>query len=90
MEALNKVTLIYAGWGAIAGCISSILFNGGLALLLAIFLFYVSYKLIPLILKIKAAEFPGGKRKIATTGVMPFFIMWLILWILVYSLILTL
>jgi plastocyanin len=90
---MGKVTLLFAGWGAIAGGISGFLpqAQSEFALLVAIFLFYVSYKLLtsnkvaPIVLKIPPEEFPGGKRKIVTTGIWSFFIMWLILWIAVYS-----
>lgn len=90
MEIVGKITLLFAGWGAIAGCISSFLpqAQSALALLVAIFLFYVSYKLAPIALKIPAGEFPGGKWTGLTAfkkGFFPFFIMWLVLWIMVYT-----
>jgi uncharacterized membrane protein required for colicin V production len=90
MEIAGKITLLFAGWGAIAGFISGFLpqAQSALALLVAISLFYVSYKLVPVALKIPPGEFPGGTMKIVTTGISSFFIIWLISWIMVHTIVL--
>ena len=94
VEIVGKITLLFAGWGAIAGFISGFLRGmpteqGGLALLaIFLFLFYVSYKLAPRALKIPIQEFPGGKWTgwvAFKKGFLTFFIMWLVLWIMVYT-----
>ena len=95
MEVVGKITLMFAAIGAIAGAIFAPLvvyvdfpgwplgFFAGLILFFAIF--YVTLRLAPTVLKISPAEFPGGKRKIVAAGFLPFFITWLILWIMVYT-----
>ncbi len=97
MELVGKITLLFAGWGAIAGCISGLLprslssEQGALALLAIIFFFfYIAYKLAPRVLKFSPSEFLGGNWTGGTAfkkGFWGFFIMWLILWIMVYSII---
>ncbi len=97
MEATAKLVIFFAVTGAIAGCISGIISGanvtlGLLALLLALFLFYVSYKLVThhkfknVVLKISNGGIPGGTKKIIMTGFLPHFIMWLIVWVMVYTL----
>ena len=72
-------------------------------LIAILFIYVLVYKLIPLRLGIagptpsapaptKATTEPQAqqlpdKRKIFTTGFLPFFVMWLVLWIMVYTLI---
>ena len=98
MELVAKITLLFAGWGAIAGVLSGFLrgmpTEQGSFLLLAIFLslFYVSYKLAPRLLEFSPDEFPGGKWTgwIAfKRGFWGFFIMWLILWIMTYTILIS-
>jgi uncharacterized membrane protein YfcA len=92
MEIESKLALFFAAFGAIAGCVSAPISatrqSAWLALLVAFFLFYVSYKVAPRALKIAQEQTPVAPRKIATTGLGSFFIMWFILWIMVYTLIL--
>jgi len=97
MELVGKITLLFAGWGAIAGCVSGLLprslspEQGALALLaILFFIFYVSYKLAPHVLKFLPDEFPGGRwtgRTAVKKGFWGFFIMWLILWVMVHTII---
>ena len=92
MELVGKLTIFFAVTGAIAGCISSFLLNAWYALLIALILFYASYKLTTRekfktrVLKISTGGIPGGTKKIVMTGFWPYFIMWLILWVMVYTL----
>jgi len=94
MELVAKITLLFAGWGATAGTLSAFLrgmpTGQGSFALLAIFisLFYVSYKLAPRLLEFSPEEFPGGKWTGVTAfkkGFGGFFIMWLILWIMTHT-----
>ncbi len=98
MELVAKITLLFAGCGAIAGVLSGFLrglpAGQGSFALLAIFLllFYVSYKLAPNILKFTPGEFPGGKWTGMTAfkrGFMGFLIMWLVLWIMTYNILIS-
>jgi len=95
MEVETKIVLFFVALGATAGCFSGLVSSfhtsnlnkgAGIALLLALCLFYVSYKLAPRVFKVMPGQFPGGNRKVATTGIMIFFVMWLIFWIIVYNL----
>lgn len=109
MEVLSKISLLFTALGIVAGAISGLLSNSGLALLAAIVLFYASYKLaIKMYLAKKApAAAPAmpstpptgpappqptpptpqaiSNRKVISTGILPFFVMWLVFWIMVYS-----
>ena len=94
MELVAKITLLFAGLGAIAGFLSGFLQDmpagqGNFALLaIFIFLFYVSYKLAPQVLNFAPDEFPGGKWTGGTAfkkGFFGFFIMWLVLWIFTHT-----
>ena len=96
MELVAKITFLFAGWGAVAGVLSGLPFlrgmpagQGGFALLaIFIFLFYISYKLAPSVLKFLPDEFPGGKWTGWTAfknGFWGFFIMWLVLWIMTHT-----
>ena len=96
MELVAKITLLFAGCGAIAGCLSGLLWGmptgQGSFALLAIFisLFYVSYKLAPHVLKFHPDEFPGGKWTGGTAfkkGFLGFSIMWLVFWVMTHTII---
>ena len=98
MELVAKITLLFAGWGAIAGVLSGFLRGlpteqGSLALLAIFFsLFYASYRLAPNILKFTPDEFPGGRWTGLTAfkkGFLGFLIMWLVLWILTYNILIS-
>lgn len=94
MELIGKLTIFFAATGAIAGGISGFLPNSWYALLIALILFYASYKLTTYekfkikVLKISTGGLPGGKEKIIMTGFWPYFIIWLIVWVIVYTLLL--
>jgi len=103
MEAVGKITLLFAAFGALAGLISGAISSAGAALLLAILFFYGSYRLACSMFGIikpalsppaptptaTQVQKPIERRKIVTTGIWPFFIMWLILWIITYTIKLT-
>lgn len=98
MELVAKIHLLFAGWGAIAGVLSGFLrglpTGQGSFALLAIFLllFYVPYKLAPRLLEFSPDEFPGGRWTGLTAfkrGFWGFLIMWLILWIMTYTILIS-
>jgi hypothetical protein len=110
MRVASKLTLLFAGIGAIAGCVSAVISSAGAALLIAMVFYYGSYKLALSMLGIAkpAPSAPSptppmptapptagekeplpDKRKVLTSGFIPFLTMWLVLWILVYTLKLT-
>jgi len=78
--------LLYIVGGLAVGAICGLFIRGGWhGLLLAIACFLAIYKAAPRVLKIVEHQFPGGRRKIATSGILPFFLIWLIVWIGVYT-----
>jgi len=101
MEIEGKITFLFAALGALAGCIFGLISvkdyfpsgGGGFFVGLLFFLisFYIPYKVTPSVLRIHPAEFPGGKWTYLSAikkGFSSFFIMWLTLWILVYTVLL--
>jgi len=85
-----KITLFFAAFGGAAGCLSGLMSvtmnSASYGLLLAIIFGYISFKWARQALRVTPEQLPGGDRKLATTGLWPFFITWLILWIITYSL----
>jgi hypothetical protein len=96
--SVGRLTVFFSIAGAAAGIISGILTDANIRLnilapLLALFLFYISYKLtahekIRNRFLMTPAEGSEEERKInvAMTGFWPYFLMWLILWVMVYTL----
>lgn len=86
MEIIAKLTLLYVLAGVVAGTISGFFIRSGWhGLFLAIAFFLVVFRFAPHALKIARHQFPGGQRRIATSGILPFFLIWLIVWIAVYT-----
>lgn len=86
-----KLLMLYSGVGTLVGCLSAVLSKMSVVayvpLLLAFAFYYLSYKLAVPVLKIVPAQFPGGKKKLITGGIMSYFFLWILFWILAYSLI---
>jgi len=86
MDIESKITLFYTICGVLVGCASAFVPNSWTAFFLALIFFYVSYKLTPKVFNL--VENPprdssaGGLIKL---GILPYFLMWLIFWILVYT-----
>ena len=96
--SVARLTIFFAATGAVAGLISGVMTSADIklniySLLLALFLFYVSYKLAGhqkiknkfLMAPIEESQ-ASKKVNVLMTGFFPHFITWLILWILVYTL----
>lgn len=97
--SVERLTVFFAATGGIAGIISgiatsiNITLNFPFSLLIAIILFYVSYKLTAhekiknkfLMTPVEESKV-GKKPNIIMTGFPPYFIIWLIVWVLVYTL----
>lgn len=79
----SKIVLVFMGAGSLAGIASALLANGWLALLVVLGLFYLVYRLAPQYLKIDLKTF--SRMDVLKTGFWPHFIMWLIVWVVVYS-----
>lgn len=91
MDIQNKVTLFFTAFGIVAGSISGGLALKGskapLALFIGLFLFYISYRLIPQVFDLVEEPLPdNGSKKIIMLGLLPFWLMWLVFWIMVYTL----
>ena len=89
MELIGKLNGWFALTGAVAGVISTFLPSPWFALLIAFILFYISYKIIPpRVLKVQHKDWPGGVKRILISGFFPFFLLWLIIWVLFYTVLL--
>lgn len=87
----TKLLMFYSGVGTLVGCLSAVLSKMSVVayvpLLLAFAFFYLAYKLAVPALKIVPAQFSGGRKKLITSGIAPYFFLWILFWITVYSLI---
>jgi hypothetical protein len=96
--SVPKLTVFFSATGAVAGIISGFAADANIRLnilapLIALFLFYVSYKLAAhekiknrfLMSPVEQSE-EEKKVNVAMTGLWPHFIMWLVFWVMVYTL----
>jgi len=94
----GRLTVFFAVTGAVAGIISGLISSTDIRLniwapLIALFLFYVSYKLAAhekvknrfLMAPVDESE-AEKKVNVIMTGFWSYFVMWLILWVMVYTL----
>jgi hypothetical protein len=99
MKILNKLTLFFMGVGTLAGLMSGVIsasqratsYGVYIPILLAILFLYVAYKSAVPALKIIMEQLPEDDRKkisgarLGWYGFWPYLVMWLILWIVVYT-----
>jgi hypothetical protein len=98
--SVGRLTMFFAVTGAVAGLISGLISSSDIRLniwapLIALFLFYVSYKLAAqekiknrfLMTPVEESE-AEKKFNVLMTGFWSYFIMWLVLWVMVYTLLL--
>ena len=96
--SVGRLTVFFAVAGAIVGLISGLVTSADITLntftlLIALILFYVSYKLA-IHQKIKnkflmtpvEESYAGKKVNVVMSGFLPYFIIWLVVWVLVYTL----
>jgi len=96
--SVARLTVFFAVAGAVAGLISGLITIVNIRLnilapLIALFLFYVSYKLAAqekiknrfLMTPVEESE-AEKKVNVIMTGFWSYFVMWLILWVMVYTL----
>lgn len=96
--SVGRLTVFFAVIGAVAGLISGLISSADIRLniwapLIALFLFYVSYKLAAqekiknrfLMAQVEGSE-AEKKVNVLMTGFWSYFIMWLVLWVMVYTL----
>jgi len=85
----TKLLAFYGGVGTLVGCLSGVLSKMNIVayapLLLAFAFFYLAYKLAMPALKIVPAQFPGGKKKLITGGIVSYFFLWILFWIVAYT-----
>jgi hypothetical protein len=96
--SVGRLTMFFTVTGAVAGLISGLISGADIRLniwapLLALFLFYISYKLAAYekvknrFLMVPVEESEGEKKvNVLISGFWPYFIMWLVLWVMVYTL----
>lgn len=88
MEIKNKITLFYTASGIGVGSASAFIPDALWALFFAIFLFYVSCRLVPRVFNLAENPLPdAGPWELVKLGVLPYFLMWLVFWILIYNLV---
>ena len=98
--SVGRLTMFFAATGAVAGLISGLISSANIRFniwtpLIALFLFYVSYKLAAqekiknrfLMTPVEESE-AEKKFNVLMTGFWSYFIMWLVLWVMVYTLLL--
>lgn len=83
LQPQTKTVMFFALMGIIAGIISAIVRNGWGALFIAIIVYFLSAPLAVRFFKLQQSEFPISK--ILSSGFGPFFMIWLISWIWLYS-----
>jgi len=77
------MVLFFVLMGMISGIVSAVIKNSWGALFIAIIVYLLSASLAGKILKLQQSEFPISK--ILSSGFGPFFMVWLISWIWIYS-----
>ncbi|MHA1754634.1 MAG: hypothetical protein ACTSYR_03865 [Candidatus Odinarchaeia archaeon] len=88
MEDVNKVFWIKVFLGVIIGLISGILgLVGWLGVGIGLGMMFATYPITVYVFKIDP-ENVGGKRKLLTNGLLQYFLIWLSIWILTYTILL--
>jgi len=83
LQPQARTALFFALAGVLAGAISAPIRSGWGAFLLALLIYILAAPLARSVLKLQQSEFPISK--ILSSGIGPFFLMWLISWIWVYT-----
>ena len=85
MEVTNKVFWIKVVIGIIVGLVLGLTgIVGWLGIGIGFGMMAATYPITVFIFKIKPEEV-GGKRKLATSGLLQYFLVWLAVWILLYT-----
>lgn len=79
MDVDGKVTSIHAATGIAAGYISSILTNETIVIIVAIIILYVSGQLSE---RLFGREEVGGAKGWLWSGIVPFFFVWIMVWLI--------
>lgn len=89
MEDINKIFWFKAILGLIVGFILGILrVVGWLGVGIGLGLMFATYPIIVYVFRVKPEDV-GGKRKLLTNGLLQYFLLWLAIWILVYTFMVT-
>ncbi len=85
MEDVNKVFWIKVFLGLIVGFILGILrVVGWIGVGVGLGIMFATYPICLYLFKINP-ENVGGKRKLFTNGLLQYFLLWLVIWILIYT-----
>lgn len=87
MDAENRLMFVFVGFGAVLGAICGLLdLEPALSFVLALLLFYISYRVAPEVLNLEETSFDVGAWNIIKTGFIPYWFLWLVFWTLTYTL----
>lgn len=88
MESENIITLIFIVAALFMGAISAPVaasFSSLGSFFLAVFVYYVSYRMTPRIFAMLGQPLESSGKDVLKTGFFPYWLMWLIFWILTYN-----
>lgn len=86
MEPDVKVTLLYAAFAVALGAVSGFIdLEPVLSLLIALFVFYISYRVAPMVFDLEDTDFETSAWNMIKKGAIPYWFMWLVAWTLVYT-----
>lgn len=87
MEAQIKVALLYVLFAVGLGSMNGIIdLDPIFALLIALFVFYLVYRLIPIVFDLEDSSFDTSAWNVIKKGAIPYWFLWLVSWTLLYSL----
>lgn len=87
MDAINKVYYSRIIAGVIMGVICGFTLVGLIGFIIGIAVMFAMYPITIYVLKVKPEDV-GGKKKLLTTGLIQYFLLWIVIWSIIYTLIL--
>ncbi|MBS3815269.1 MAG: hypothetical protein KGY45_01750 [Hadesarchaea archaeon] len=89
LEIENRITILFLVFALFVGSISGVGTNFGLgaweAFFFALIFFYISYKSISKVFNLEEESFDGGAMETIKLGFLPYWLIWLVFWVLFYN-----